>query len=88
MMTLSLVYIITCQFPNEITPAYKEDDRTKIRNYRPVSLLPVVSRLFESLVSNEINKYIDQHLSKYLCGFQKGQSPQHCLIVMIENNEK
>ena len=39
--------VMTCQFPNElkygeITPAYKKDDRTDIRDYRHVSLLPVV----------------------------------------------
>ena len=44
--------MITCQFPNklkygDITPAYKNEDSTNIRNYRPVSLLPAVSKLFE-----------------------------------------
>ena len=35
-------------------------------------------------VSKQISLYIEQYLSKYLCGFRKGHSPQHCLVVMIE----
>ena len=40
--------IIHCEFPNElkkadITPIFKKDDPTKAKNYRPVSVLLVVS---------------------------------------------
>ena len=60
--------ITTCEFPNklkygDITYVYRKEDRTNIRNYGAVCLLPVVSKLFEILLSNEINKYIDPYLS-------------------------
>ena len=32
----------------------------------------------------QINSYIDSKLSKYQCGFRKGFSAQHCLLVMLE----
>ena len=81
--------ILTSHFPDnlklgDITPAYKKDDPTVIKNYRPISILPVVSKIFERILAKQINNYIDQFLSKYLCGFRKGYNPQHTLLVMIE----
>ena len=47
--------IETSQFPDSwkvarVTPIYKDGDRTEKSNYRPISVLPVISRLFEKLV--------------------------------------
>ena len=67
----------------DITPAYKKDDLTVIKNYRPISILPVVSKIFERILAKQINNYIDQFLSKYQCGFRKCYNPQHTLLVMI-----
>ena len=87
-------YSITSgEFPSllklaDITPAHKKDDRCYKSNYRPVSLLPAMSKIFERILYNQINEYIDSKLSKYLCGFRAGFSTQYCLIVMIENGER
>ena len=32
--------------------------------------------------------YFDNIFSKYLCGFRKGHSTQHCLLFMLENLKK
>ena len=40
-------------------------------NYRPVSLLPSVSKIFERLISSNINYYIDIFLSRRLCTFRR-----------------
>ena len=85
---------ITCSnFPDslkkaDITPAYKKDDRTNKENYRPVSILPSISKLFERNMYDQIYSYIHDHLSNYLCGFRKGYNTQHCLIIMIEKWRK
>ena len=68
----------------DITPAHKKDDRTKKQNYRPVSILPAISKIYERLLYDQINIYMEPMLSKNLCGFRKGHSAQHCLIVMLE----
>ena len=81
--------ILTSHFPihlklGDITPAFKKDDPNIITNYRPISIHPVVSKIFERILAKQINDYIDQFLSKYLCGFRKGHNPQRALLVMIE----
>ena len=43
-----------------VTPIYKEGERTDKSNYRPISVLPVISRLFEKLISNQLH----QHMGK------------------------
>ena len=68
----------------DITPAHKKDDRSDKSNYRPISILPAISKVFERLMHDQISNYIDKYLSPYLCGFRKGYSTQHCLSVMLE----
>ena len=50
------------------------------KNYRPVSILPVVSKVFERIMHKQLTIFIDQHLSPYLCGYRKGYSTQHALV--------
>ena len=80
-------------FPNslklaDVTPAYKKDDRTSKDNYRPVSILPSISKIFEKNLFDQISSYIDKFLSPFLCGFRKGYSTQHCLALMIDRWQK
>ena len=76
-------------FPDElksanITPIFKKENPLDKKNYRPISVLPIVSKLFERLIQKQINTYINTFLSPYLCGFRKGYSAQQALISLIE----
>ena len=82
-----------CCFPKalklaDVTPIHKKEETTLMKNYRPVSLLPVVSKLFERNMYNQIMTYIDGFLSPYLFGFRKGHSAEQCLTVMLEQWKK
>ena len=55
-----------------ITLAFKKDFRLSKDKYRPVSILPIISKIFEKLRSKQIIIYMDKFLSKYQCGFRKG----------------
>ena len=69
----------------DITPVHKKDDTTKKKDsYRPVSILPVISKIFERIIFDQISSYIDSFLSPFLSGFRQVFSTQHCLIVMLE----
>ena len=51
--------LVTSQFPDSwklarVTPVFKEGDKTEKWNYRPISVLPVISRLFERLAANQL----------------------------------
>ena len=52
-------------------------------NYRPISLLPIISKVFEKLIYNQLYTFMEKRLSVYLCGFRKGYSTQHALINML-----
>ena len=68
----------------DVSPIFKTDDKHLKGNYRPVSILPALSKISERLMSYQINDYMNDKLSKYLCGFRKGMSAQNCLLFMIE----
>jgi len=46
---------------SEIKPIYKKGDKTQITNYRPISLFPVFSKIFEKVLQSLIFK---QYISK------------------------
>ena len=53
-------------------------------NYRPVSTLPSISKIYERLLYSQIEIFIENKLSHNQCGFRKGYSAQYCLIKMLE----
>ena len=75
----------TCPKRADITPIFKKDNPQAKEIYRPVSILPALSKVYENILHNQINDYFNDIFSKYLCGFRKGHSTQHCLLCMLEN---
>ena len=72
----------------DMTPAHKKDDKTDKQNYRPVSIVPTISKIFERIIYEDISQHMINILSPYLCGFRKGYSTEHCLILMLEKWKK
>jgi len=57
--------IATSAFPvswkiSLVTPIYKEGEKSEKSNYRPISVLPVLSRLFEKLIYDQLYQYLDR----------------------------
>ena len=67
----------------DITPVFKKGDKECKENYRPVSILSNVSKVFERIIFRQISNYMEPFLSKYQCDFRKGYSTQHCLLSML-----
>ena len=67
-----------------ITPVYKKDSKSKRDHYRPISVLPNISKIYERFLLKQISEYFEQFLSKYQCGFRKVFSAQHSLLSMLE----
>ena len=70
--------------PADITPAHKKGKKDMKDNYRPVSILPNLSKIFEKLMFKEMSQFFDKIFYKYQCGFRKGFSTQQCLLAMLE----
>ena len=68
----------------DITPTFKKGNRLSKDNYRPISILPTLSKVYEKLLYQQIYDYFNCIFSKYLCGFRKYHSTQHCLLFMVE----
>ena len=41
-------------------------------------------KVFERIIFNQINEYIEPFLSNLLTGFRKNHNTQHCLLKMLE----
>ena len=66
----------------DISPAFKKVYRGYKGSYRSMSILLVIAKIFGKLLRKQENIFMDQFLSKYQCGFQKGYIAQQCLLVI------
>ena len=67
--------ILTSDFPDklkvaDVSPIFKNDDPLKSKNYRPLSVLPVVSKVFERLLHKQMSLHVEKYLSPYLWMFE------------------
>ena len=65
----------------KITPVHKSDDKTVMDNYRPISILPVLSKVFERIVHNQLYTYLEENnlLSHCQFGFRRKSSTEHAV---------
>ena len=64
----------------DVIPVHKKEIKSDKVNYRPVSILPNLSKIYEKLMYEHFNSIL---LPKQ-CLFRKGYSTQHCLMAMLE----
>lgn len=69
-----------------ITAIFKKGNRTDTGNYRPISILPVISKLLEKLVHRQLYSYctVNNLISEAQSGFRKGHSTETSLHRMTE----
>ena len=53
----------------EVTPIHKNDDKTGKENYRPISILSNLSKVYERLMYNQIYLFFHRIFSKFPCEF-------------------
>ena len=69
----------------DITPIHKKNDPLDKSNYRPVSVLPLLSKVYERLIYNQLSEHADTFLNNILCGFRKAHSTQHALFKLLSS---
>ena len=72
----------------DVTPVYKKKSKNSKDNYRPVSILSNISKIYEICIYDQIQLFFDSLLSKYQCGVHRSYNAQHCLITLIEKWKK
>ena len=62
----------------QVIPLHKGGDKENCNNYRPISLLPAIGKLFEKLISYRLIHHLDSHniLSHHQYGFRKNYSTE------------
>ena len=53
-----------------ITDVHKKNDPLDKKNYRQVSILPLLSKVYERAIFNQLSEYMQKFLSKILCEFR------------------
>ena len=73
-----------------ITPAHKSGSETQIDNYRPISALPSISKIYETLTLNRMMSFIFAHsiLSVAQYGFRQGKSTTQAITKLLSNITK
>lgn len=69
---------------SKIIPIHKKKSRSDVSNYRPISLLPLVSKIMERYISYHLTKFLEcnDKLTKYQFGFRAGHCTVHPLILL------
>ena len=73
---------------SDITPVFKKLDPSDKANYRPVSILPLVSKVFEKIMYDQLYEYREHFLNQLVCGFHKAHSKQHALFRLLQKWQK
>ena len=70
-----------------ITPIYKNGNKTKVNNYRPVCSLSPISKIIEKVINNRMVDFLDDHeiLSKTQFGFRKNMGTETALMHYIDH---
>ena len=67
-----------------ITLAFTQLSRNVNYTYRPISILPMISKILEKLICKQFSNHFDNIFSKFQWGFWKGFGAQHCLLLTID----
>ena len=69
-----------------VIPLYKAGKANQVGNYRPISVLPVISKLVERAVQVQLGKHLSDHniLSPFQCGFRKAHSTETAAISLTD----
>ena len=63
-------------------PIHKKNEKNRCENYRPISLLPNISKMFERVMYTRLNNFLSstEILYQFQFGFRKYYSTNHALL--------
>ena len=71
---------------SKVIPIYKKEDDTIFSNYRPISLLPSISKIFEKAILEQLATYLDSNnlIHKHQYGFRKNHSTEYASLHLVD----
>ena len=70
----------------KVQPIYKNEDQTVIKNDRPISLLPSISKVFEKIICNQLYSFLQKQniIYKSQYGFRREHSTEFATLELID----
>jgi len=70
----------------KISPIYKKGDKTQLSNYRPISVLPAISKVFEKAIFNQIHEHFKSENLYYdnQYGFRANHSTEYATLELVD----
>ena len=81
------MYIAPDKFKiSKITPLYKKDDRTIVSNYRPISLLPTMSKIIERVMHSQLYAFLNENnlITEQQYGFRSNHSTELATLKLTD----
>ena len=74
----------------KVIPIYKGEDDQLIQNYRPISVLPFFSKIFDKIIFINVIEFLKENKLFYDCqfGFWKNHATSHAIITLTERVSK
>ena len=71
---------------SKVIPIYKKEDDTMFSNYRPISLLPSISKIFEKVILEQLTTYLNKNnlIHKHQYGFRKNHSTEYASLHIVD----
>ena len=68
-----------------VTPVFKKNDKQSVKNYRPISLLPLCGKIFEKIVFENIYSYLNENqlITSNQSGFRPGDCTVNQLLYLV-----
>ena len=69
-----------------VIPIFKKGDKQLIKNYRPISLLPICGKILEKIIFNNLYSYLHTNnlITKNQSGFRPGDSTTNQLLYLLD----
>ena len=70
----------------KVSPLFKSGDKMQLSNYRPVSVLPLFSKILERIMYSRLLSFTNKNnvLYPYQFGFRAGHSPELALVYLVD----
>ena len=74
----------------KVIPIHKKNSKVEVSNYRPISLLSNIDKIFEKLMHNRLIEFLEEKQILYYrqFGFRRDFSTNHAILTLIESVQK